>query len=154
MQIICVKGKLLQVKSHSDQYMQAMKVQGLRITETRKGIFKVLFNAKEPLTISEIVTQLPESHFVSVYRSVDALHKAGLIKLIPMGFKHKVELSDALLPHHHHATCDVCGSIKEINDQKIEAIVQQLAKEIDHKPTKHHFELFGICKKCQANKRP
>jgi Fe2+ or Zn2+ uptake regulation protein len=121
---------------------------GLRMTATRRGIFEVLLATERPLHITEIVKGLPNVHYVSVYRSIDALLRCGLIKQVPFGFKNRFELSDALLPHHHHATCDKCGKMYEINNQKIEAIARQLASEVGMTPTTHHFEVYGICVNC------
>lgn len=125
-----------------------MKQAGLRTTHVRKHIFAVLLGASQPLSIQTIVAQLPTAHYVSIYRSVDALHKAGIIKQVPRGFKNTFELSDMFKPHHHHATCESCGKSVEISDKRLEDLMRLLSVEAGLQPTRHHFELFGVCRLC------
>ena len=121
----------------------------LRLTKTRKQIFWVLFEAKKPMDMRAIIDKVNNAHFVSVYRSIDAMLSAGLIKQVPLGFKNTYELSDRFMSHHHHATCEICNRSWKINDEKIEKMAKELTLEVGLKPTKHHFETYGTCKKCK-----
>ena len=110
----------------------------------------VLSESPHPLAIQEIASRTTDVHFVSVYRSIDALLKAGLIKQVPQGFKNRFELSDTFKPHHHHATCEFCGSSWEINSVELESLMKKLTIEVGLVPTKHHFEIDGVCANCQT----
>lgn len=120
----------------------------LRLTRVRQEIFDLLSQADRPLSIQELVSASNRGHFVSIYRSIDAMHRAGIVKLVPQGFKNFFELSDTYKPHHHHATCEKCGSSLEIHSPELEKLMKQLALEAGLKPTKHQFELFGVCEAC------
>jgi len=137
---------------NTSEFREQLHKKSLKITASRLSIYKVLVAAKGPLTIQEITKQIPDIHFVSVYRSVDALFKAGLIKQVPRGFKNHFELSDDFKPHHHHATCEICGKSREVEDSVVEKMLQQLTKRAGLEPTKHHFELFGICQQCRKSR--
>lgn len=139
----------MQTSALEVQFARAVAAAGLRMTAARKGIFTVLFSAERPLQIAEIVQQIPDVHFVSVYRSIDALLKAQLIKQVPSGFKNRFELSDMFKPHHHHITCEKCGDVKEIASDDVEKIIQHLARQSSFRHTRHHFEAFGICSNCK-----
>lgn len=141
----------MQVNVLQLQFEKKVSEAGLRMTTTRRGIFDILSKAERPLEITEIVTRLPGVHFVSVYRSVDALRRAGLIKQLPYGFKNRFELSDAFLPHHHHATCDVCGTVYEINNGKIEQALRSVTNEVGFTSSRHHFEIYGTCRTCSKS---
>ena len=130
-------------------FEQEMADASLRITHVRQKMFDLLCTTDRPLTIQEIVANIDGSHFVSVYRSVDALLKAGILKQVPRGFKYLFELSDKFHSHHHHATCESCGSSVEIHDESLEGLMNSLTLKSGLKPTKHHFELFGLCKNCR-----
>lgn len=140
----------MQIASAQLQFEKEASRAGLRVTKTRQSIFSVLFKAERPLQIAEIVKKIPDAHFVSVYRSVDALYGAGLLKQVPYGFKARFELSDKLMPHHHHATCEICGAVSEINDKKIEKIAKELGEDVGFTSTSHHFEVYGVCRGCRT----
>lgn len=135
-------------------YEQAMKQAGLRVTQARRDIFDVLLATTHPLPIQAVANRLEGTvHFVSVYRSIDAMHRAGIVKQVPQGFKNLFELSDLFKPHHHHATCESCGKSVEISEPRLEDLMKQLSLESGLRPTKHHFELFGICQSCIRSDR-
>lgn len=132
------------------EFESMLKSSKLRLTHVRREIFTILISAKKPLSIQQIVGKVPDAHFVSVYRSVEAMLQAGVVKQVPQGFKNKFELSDVFKPHHHHVTCEVCGMTSEVNDRRIEILMKELTLEAGLKPTKHHFEMYGICNSCEC----
>lgn len=132
------------------KFKQQLAEHQLRLTHVRKEIFQKLHEASRPLAIQDIAKNIHNAHFVSVYRSVDSMQKAGILKQVPQGFKNLFELSDLFRPHHHHATCKVCGTTKEVHDERIESLMKTLTKEAGLEPTEHHFEMYGVCKSCQT----
>lgn len=149
-QIISDKGHIVQRDDvlHT-KFLADMKRFGLRVTHVRQEIFSVLKAADSPLSMQEIVRNTHGAHFVSVYRSVGALHKAGIIKQVPRGFTNMFELSDTYTPHHHHATCEQCGKSTSIHHSQLEDLMDSLTRKAGLQPTIHTFELLGICRHCQ-----
>lgn len=135
---------------HTVEFHKKLHDSGFRVTKTKSEIFDILLNSKKPLSIKEIDSRVKASHFVSVYRSIDVMQKAQVVKLVPQGFKSLFELSDTFKPHHHHATCEKCGKTVEIRSKALEEKMKDISRESGFKPTRHHFELFGICKRCDA----
>ncbi|MCB9821086.1 transcriptional repressor [Candidatus Nomurabacteria bacterium] len=133
-------------------FEQDMRSSGLRITHVRQRLFEVLAKTNKPLSVKELVEKTDEAHFVSIYRSIDALHKAGIIKQVPRGFKNLYELSDTYRPHHHHATCEICGKSTSTHDQKLEKLMSDLSVKAGFEPTKHTFEIFGVCNLCRISR--
>lgn len=128
-----------------------LKAANLRMTRVRRQLFDVLRAAPSPLSIQQMTELIAEAHFVSIYRSVDALQQAQIIKQVPQGFKYRYELSDTFKPHHHHATCEVCGISKELKSAEFETLMKQLATQAGLTPTRHHFELYGQCQNCRRS---
>ena len=123
---------------------------GLRLTRNRSAIFAVLAGSDRPMTVQQIVKALAgQAHFTSVYRSVETLTRAGLLREVPRGFKNYYELGEAFRPHHHHATCERCGRSAAIDDPRIERLMRKLTASAGLTPTRHQFELFGVCRKCR-----
>lgn len=122
---------------------------GLRMTNLKSDVFALLNEKKHAISIQEIVKELPNYDQVSIYRTIDGLRKANIVKLVPHGFKNLYELSDVFKPHHHHISCDRCSNVVEIEDKVLENTLQKLASTNKYKLTGHHLELHGLCAACQ-----
>ncbi len=123
------------------------------MSDLKRQIFELLKNSGEPLSMQQIISRITDHHFVSIYRSVDVLYKAGVVKQVSSGFKNLFELSDEFVPHHHHASCEICGRSLAIIDPELESLMDRLCRAAGLSPTTHQFELFGICSDCQARQR-
>ncbi|MDR0957190.1 MAG: transcriptional repressor [Candidatus Nomurabacteria bacterium] len=133
-------------------FVAEMRRSGLRLTENRLAIFKVLVEAKKPLSIQEIILAVGDgTHFTTVYRSIEAMAEVKILRTVSRGFKNLYELGEKFKPHHHHATCEKCGRTMEIHDPRLEKLMLELTMRAGLKPTTHQFELFGICRKCMKN---
>lgn len=137
-------------KTTEAKFRERIKESGMRMSDAKLLIFKLLLVVEGPVSAQEIVQKVPNVHYVSIYRSLDVLRKAGVVVQVPQRFKNLFELSDLFRPHHHHATCKVCGTTKEVHDDRIESLMNKLTKEAGLEPTEHHFELYGVCKSCQT----
>jgi Fur family ferric uptake transcriptional regulator len=86
----------------------------------------------------------------SVYRSLDALHKAGLVQRFDAG--HGEGRYEAVAPsgeHHHHVVCDDCGRILPFEDAALERAIHALAERIPYEIEGHDVVLHGRCPDCQ-----
>lgn len=128
-----------------------LRKHGYRMSSLKEQIFLVLQTAGKPLSIQQITKLIPEHHFVSIYRASEAMYKSSVISPVHKGYKKFFELGDNFMSHHHHATCEVCGVSTPVNDRKLENLMRALSKEVGLKPTRHTFELFGICVRCLSS---
>lgn len=122
---------------------------GHRITPARLALFTTLLDTG-PLGIKDILaTTNTSSNRVSVYRNIDLFEKLGIVRRIALGWKHKIELSDKFIPHHHHLTCLSCGRIIDIIDEvDVENFITAVTQKHAFTPQSHHFEVSGYCKDC------
>ncbi len=124
--------------------------QDYRVTKPRLEVFKALAVTHDPLSTVEIANQLQGAvDRVSVYRVIDVFEKVGIIHRVWMGFKSKVELSEAFSPHHHHFTCIKCGKTTGLRSEGLENELGVLEKANNFTLTHHSIELKGICEGCQ-----
>ncbi len=80
---------------------------GSRATPGRLGVLKLLEREKKPLTVGAIEKKLLNLNEVTIYRILDALTKAGLVR---KGVEGRVaHFEYAAKPHHHHLVCTDCG---------------------------------------------
>lgn len=121
---------------------------GLRITYPRLALINELTRTHEPQSaaeLSETLSQFPRS---SIYRNLDVLEKALLIKSSMIKWVRRYELGDLLAPHHHHITCTQCGSVKQFDSPKLEKHLINTAQDNDFQLTSHVVELRGLCSSC------
>lgn len=150
MQIISDNYSLMQKPATlQSKFVAKLKEAKLRNTHVRQAIFNTLIESHQPLSIQELSSLIDNAHFVSIYRSVDAMQNASILKMVPRGFKNLFELGDSFKPHHHHVTCEICFKTTEIQDQRLETLMTDITIGAGLKPTTHHFELSGVCTDCQ-----
>ena len=128
---------------------QLLRQQGQSLTKPRLSVFNAL-RGHEPQTMHELVEACPEIDRASVYRTVAMFEQFGIVQRLQIGWKYKLELTDAFSHHHHHLTCLKCGRVVSFDE------THQLAAELDKIGQSHNFliqahqlELQGLCSACQ-----
>lgn len=124
---------------------------GLRATPGRIALLALLAKEPNPLTVYQIEKKLGgKMNQVTVYRSLDALHAAGIVKRVNLEHDHAHFEIAAGREHHHHAICRNCGHIENIevpHAAKPEQEALKRAKSFSDL-TSYSLEFFGLCKKC------
>lgn len=88
----------------------------------------------------------------SVYRIIALFEQLGIVERLQMGWKYKLELSDAFSAHHHHLTCTNCGAVSSFEESPV--ILHELKAIADNagfSETGHQLEIRGICRLCRPN---
>ncbi len=137
-----------------DELKKIVKQKGLKYTEQREVVLKILMHAEEHLTAEEIYNLIkikePDSNIgiATVYRALSFLEEVDLIASIAFGTEGKKYESNAK-EHHDHLICTSCGKIVEFVDEEIEKRQEKIAKQNNFKVTSHSMQLYGICSSCQ-----
>ncbi len=132
-----------------------------RWTVPREDIFNLLIETQQHLSIKEIYAILspskPDIGLTTVYRTLDLLNRAGLVRKINTGdgqvrFEYKRgDHSD----HHHHLICTTCGKILNYRDFEQEELdlVRKTEEILTNKHgfliRDHNIEFFGLCEDCR-----
>lgn len=121
------------------------------VTHTREFVFSLLID-KEPQTIAELAkASVGKVNRASLYRIIELFEQLHIVQRVYVGWKYKLELTDAFQRHHHHITCKNCEKIIPITeDEAVEDLITNLAKAYGVAPTGHVLEIQGICSDCQA----
>ncbi len=127
------------------------RAKGLRLTEPRRDIFRILETKDQPLTLGEIIKTSQFAERTSVYRTLRLFTKLGIVDMIQVGFKQRYELAEPFKAHHHHLVCLKCGELIDLErTPRLERLVSKLASAHNYELTAHHVELQGICSNCRA----
>ncbi len=134
-----------------EEFKKTLKRHGQSTTAARLMVFQALQH-KEPQTMREIVAACPGIDRASVYRTIALFERLGIVKRLQIGWKYKLELSDAFHAHHHHLTCLRCGRTTPLpEDRQLEARLHTLARGQDFHMKDHQLEIQGLCAQCRAN---
>ena len=138
----------------SDQLEQKFKKKGLKLTDQRRTIARVILDSKQDYgesdhpdvdelynRVSKIDTKIS---IATVYRTVKLFEEAGILTKHDFKTgKARYELND----DHNHLIDIKTGDIIEFVDKDIEKLQQKVAEKYGYTLVDHKLELYGIKKK-------
>jgi len=137
------------------QVASACAREGLQLTPLRRHVLAILAESSSPLGAYAIIDQLSrlEGKAIApptVYRTLEFF--------LENGFVYKIESRNAYAPcehlgHAHHGAlllCEKCGRSDEIEDVKLDRLLQEAAKRAGFAPHRQMVELVGLCRDCAA----
>ena len=140
----------------SENIEQKCLDKGLKLTDQRKIIVKVLSESKENYgesdhpDVDELYKRVSEVDskisIATVYRTVKILEEAGI--LVKHDFKAGKARYEQIRESHHDHLIDVkTGEIIEFVDDEIEKLQKKVADKYGYELVDHKLELYGIKKK-------
>ena len=140
----------------SENIEQKCLDKGVKLTEQRKIIVKVLSESKETYgesdhpDVDELYNRVSKVDskisIATVYRTVKILEEAGI--LVKHDFKAGKARYEQIRESHHDHLIDVkTGEIIEFVDDEIEKLQEKVADKYGYQLVDHKLELYGIKKK-------
>ena len=140
----------------SENIEQKCLAKGVKLTDQRKVIVKVLSESKENYgesdhpDVDELYNRVskldPKISIATVYRTVKVLEEAGI--LVKHDFKAGKARYEQIRESHHDHLIDVkTGEIIEFVDEEIEKLQKKVAEKYGYKLVDHKLELYGVKKK-------
>ena len=134
------------------------KQKGVRLTDQRKVIAKILSESKEVYgskdhpDVDELhkrVSQLDKKiSIATVYRTVKLFEESGILE--KHDFKGGKARYESMIESHHDHLIDVkTGEIIEFVDEEIEKLQKKVAEKYGYTLVDHKLELYGVKKKSQ-----
>ena len=138
----------------SDQLEQKFQKKGLKLTEQRKTIARVILESKEAYgesdhpDVDELYNRVSKIDskisIATVYRTVKLFEEAGILTKHDFKTgKARYELND----DHNHLIDIKTGNIIEFVDKEIEKLQKKVAEKYGYTLVDHKLELYGIKKK-------
>ena len=135
----------------SDNLLEALQRQGLRMTPQRRAIVAEIMSAEghiSPTAIARAVRErVPGVNPSTVYRTLDLLENLGMIShahLESGAEYHRRSESD-----HVHLICSRCGSDDSLSNEEADGLKRLIAKHHAFSPDLTHFAISGLCADCQ-----
>lgn len=136
------------------KFKDILKQNNLKFTKQREVVLKTMYNNDEHFSPESLYLLVKKTHpelnvgIATVYRTLNLLEESDIITSLSFGASgKKYELGNK--PHHDHMICKICEEIIEFENDAIEKIQEEIAKEYNFKLTSHLMQLYGICKNCQ-----
>jgi len=127
----------------------------LRMTVQRRVILETLVASKLHPTADELYElvrrRLPRISLGTVYRNLEDLHQAGLIRKLEFAGCRK--RFDKTVNEHYHIRCERCGRIEDIARTASEGLMKKLSPKTDFLITGHRLEFTGICPTCRKKRK-
>ena len=129
---------------------------GVRLTEQRKTVLRLLCASNTPTTAYELLDQMravvKNPAPPTVYRALDFLLEQGLV--------HKLESLHAYVgcmhPDHPHASqfliCDDCGDVTEVEDASVAESLRVAGQALGFRTKRPIVEVLGTCAQCHEKR--
>jgi len=138
----------------TDQIEEKFQKKGLKLTDQRRTIARVLLESKEAYgesdhpDVDELYNRVskidPKISIATVYRTVKLFEEAGILTKHDFKTgKARYELND----DHNHLIDIKTGEIIEFVDDEIKKLQEKIADKYGYTLIDHKLELYGIKKK-------
>ena len=124
---------------------------GLKATTQRIAIYQYLKNTHEHPGADTIYEALrpsyPSLSLATVYKTLDSLHKAGMITELHTGgdsFRYDYDTSP-----HPHLQCEKCGAVLDMDPKITEHLLEDAKAYTDCEIFHERVYFYGLCPSCK-----
>lgn len=130
--------------------MDLVRAAGGRVTDTRRAVIAAVVAADHHVSAEDVADAvravLPSVHRSTIYRTLDALEKLGVVDHVHLGHGRAIyHLADET---HQHLVCETCGAVVEVPESLLDGLRERVRRDYAFALTSHHFALFGRCAAC------
>ena len=122
-----------------------------RTTTARVALVDALLEADGHVTADDLAAAVqarhPDVHRSTIYRTLDALERAGVVDHVHLGHGRAVyHLAD---DPHQHLVCEECGGVVEVPDKLFDDLAATLRRRYGFAIRPNHFAVLGRCRACR-----
>ncbi|MCW5766051.1 MAG: transcriptional repressor [Phycisphaeraceae bacterium] len=142
---------------------RALRGAGLRVTSMRLAVLRALAGAPAALAATEIADAAAagaqgSADRVTVYRTLAAFEKAGLVHKIDPGdrtFRYSLTDHSACRGDHHdhehpHLVCDACGLVRCLRGAQVVVHARPGGARVPFRVRSEGVTLRGTCERCET----
>lgn len=131
--------------------LAAMRAAGLRVSAARRLVVEALFAADGPVAASAIADGLagrvPRSDITSVYRNLETLEAAGLVRHVHLGHGPGVYML-AGLARGGYVLCERCATVRVLDSEALAGVRAAVRAATGFEARFSHFPIAGLCPEC------
>jgi Fur family transcriptional regulator, ferric uptake regulator len=139
--------------SPKERFEEFLQSRGKRTTQQRRALVDFIFERHDHFNADELIDAYSLRHQgekisrPTVYRTLDQLVEAGLLRKMTLGGRAVFE-HDYGYPQHDHLICKQCGSLTEFTNDAISRTLEDVAAEHGFRMEGHRMEVYGLCQNC------
>ena len=138
-----------------EKFREFMLDKGLKSTRQREAILDEFLRVGSHLSTEDLYLRLrkknPRIGYATVHRTLKLFAECGIAEQRHFGDgQARYEASD-LDEHHDHLICMSGGRIVEFEDQRIEQLQEEVARQYGFSIERHRLELYGACESCRES---
>ncbi len=142
--------------SRADAMVSDLKRLGLKLTPQRMAIVRELADDVTHPTAQALFERLrpafPTMSFATVYNTLDALARCGLIQTMhSLNVGGEALRFDPNAAPHHHAVCDRCGSVHDVPAPEGATTTATLPGLVGFRVQREQRIYRGLCSQCAAS---
>jgi Fur family transcriptional regulator, ferric uptake regulator len=130
-----------------DRIEQLCVEKGMRMTDQRRVIARVLSEAKDHPDVEEVyrraAAQDANISIATVYRTVRLFEEAGIVMRHDF-MDGRSRYEETPQDHHDHLIDVRSGQVVEFCDPEIEALQEAIARRLGYRLVGHRLELYGL----------
>jgi Fur family ferric uptake transcriptional regulator len=136
------------VRGLKDRWRQYLEQQKLNTTSQREIIVDAFLRAADHISIDELLARArkksPKVGYATVYRTLRLLVDSGLAT--PRHFDEGQTRYEPAGAHHDHLICVKCSLILEFENEAIERLQEETARQLGgFQVLRHKHELYCLC---------
>lgn len=139
--------------AHRQALQSYLERKGLKWTRQREAILEIFLGTDDHLTSEEIYRRVIARHagigFSTVYRTLRLFVEANIAS--ERNFRDGITRYEVRQPHHDHLVCMRCGRILEFENDDIESLQTEVARQHGFRLVSHRHELYGYCQDCSRD---
>ncbi len=139
------------------QWRTRLRAGGLRATEPRLAVLRILAEAASPLRAQEVLAASRTAALdrVTVYRTLSSLVRKKLAHRLDTGDRiWRYGLSEAAEHRHAHLICDECGTVRCADDATLNVSFKGRSGVEKFRVKQHDVYLHGTCEDCGDDEPP
>lgn len=127
--------------------LERCESQGLRMTEQRRVIAKVLDDSEDHPDVDDVHRRALRVDsgisIATVYRTLKLFAEVGILERLDFS-QGKTRYEDADRDHHDHLIDVETGKVVEFVSEEIEQLQRRVARTLGYELVDHRLELYGI----------
>ncbi len=135
------------------QTIDLLRESGHKMTPQRMMVLTTLRHAPGHLSAADIFEDVKRSYpyvdISTVYRTLNVLKELRIVSETHMGG------GDATfewvgVERHHHLICKQCDGVTSLDQEYMDRLGAQIARDLGFAADMDHFAIFGLCAACMA----
>ncbi len=131
-------------------YADYLKKNKMFFTKERTQLLDFIFDQEGHFSADELMFEMQKRDVkvsrATLYRSLSQMVDAGILSESDFGHGHThYEITLGSKPHVH-LICTDSGDVREVNSQKLEDVLNELARKEGFKIKRYKIQLFGVSK--------